>query len=798
MKYDLIFLYRFNNYYNRKVIFYNTLSSYLNFEYLEIENSNFNPSDGITTAHILNADKLEIDDDETAPEFDNIPDYLILLDAETKSIMSRWFVLNATRTTGNQYNLALRRDVIADHFETLKDSPIYVNKAHLKDTDPMILNDEGLTFNQIKKDEELLKDESGTAWIVGYMANDAATSGSVQGSTPTGTTYTLAQIAADIGGNMTEAALRSAINGQIEFNADNTLQLTFAWGGYTSGILERKPINMFATSDLTFTTEDYPFPTYIWDGPIGATNDPTPIISYYKTWLNANKATVQTLIENKIGASYYNTTQYNKLMAYNGKIILDGGKYYYLSIDIKGKTRKYFNDLSNNYLNALTNSAGWSVIYNNGLYYFEYNSVAVELKRTEILDGTYTFKIDGAHNVLDDAPYSIFMIQYNNTGFATSQGLQPVIDGPGGEISLAIANEIVKNLGTKLYDIQLLPFCPVDFNTIYNLDNLTEGKDYDFIKKGADFAGAIIYPKKSNFSKFISKSLSVKTSLKVDSQCRFYRICSPNYNGVFEFNLAKNGGSISGFYVDGTYKPYSPYIRIAPEFNLLYGANYHDGRGLICAGDFSLPIMNSAWENYQIQNKNYANIFNREIQNLDVMQRQEKLLQAIQAGAGIVTGGVAGAVAGAKAGPYGAIAGAILGTGAGIAGGIVDVELGNERRKEARDYAIDRFNLSLANIKALPDSLIKNSAFTINNKVFPFIEFYEPTEEEIKALENKIIYDGMTVNRIDKLVNFYEAGNPHYFKGQLIRFESDINPSKRIDSNQVNAIMDELLKGVYI
>ena len=67
--------------------------------------------------------------------------------------------------------------------------------------------------------------------------------------------------------------------------------------------------------------------------------------------------------------------------------------------------------------------------------------------------------------------------------------------------------------------------------------------------------------------------------------------------------------SVDSFLIDCTYKPFNPLIRIQPSFKGLYGSSFMDGRGLICGGDFSLPIIKSAWVTYQQNNKNFANIF---------------------------------------------------------------------------------------------------------------------------------------------------------------------------------------------
>ena len=809
MKYDIYFYFKFNNYYNRKIIFYDSLDDYeLNSEaYGIIEDVNFNPNDGLNAHLIVNTNKLT-----GRGEFDNIPDYLVITEHESTEIMARWFILSVNRTTGNQYDFTIRRDVISDHFETLKNCPIYVNKGYLKESDPLIFNDEGLTFNQIKVSDELINDTyHDTAWVIGYMDNSASANDITGTPVDAPANYkTLAQIATIIGGNMTEQDLIDAINGSIEFNADNKFKIFYSKRAELQTAVFAENI---ANGDLAFNEIYYNPASYWGQYPVG---DKLPmsvgwgdIVTNNQTWLNNNTNIILNAILNHHGVKYHTTSELNDLGLIlrdeNNNIILYGGRYYHLRMVAQGTSQIKFDFNSKiGEFAQMTQDAGWTTIYDNGLYYIEFQAMTFTLQLEEIATTAIKTNISSTHNTLRDAPFSAFAIPFNTKQPFYYGG--HYFDHITGDSVLDIVNAIAKALTTsKLYDLQLVPYCPID----WGIDNWdlsptggdyrVENVDYNLIKDSEDNpVGVIYYLKQSNFKTTISKQLHIKDNLKVDSNCRFYRLCSPNYNGVFDFNLAKNGGSISAFYVEGTLKPYNPYFRITPDFNMLYGANYNDGRGLICGGDFSLPIMSSAWENYQVQNKNFRSIFAREIQNLSVSQKQEAFLQNLQAGAGVVTGGTAGAIAGAQfGGVYGAIGGAVIGTGAGLVGGAIDIAMGNERRKEQRDYMIDRFNYSLMNIKALPESLAKNSAFTINNKLQPFIELYEPTPEEIEAFKNKIEFDGMTVNRIGYLVEFYDPENMHYFKGQLIRWNYE-NVSKRIDSSVVNAIGEELLKGVYI
>lgn len=128
-----------------------------------------------------------------------------------------------------------------------------------------------------------------------------------------------------------------------------------------------------------------------------------------------------------------------------------------------------------------------------------------------------------------------------------------------------------------------------------------------------------------NIQKNIRIPESDSMEYKIFNACKKYRLVSPNYSSVFEFNPLKNNG-VATFNVDFNYRPYNPYIHIAPFFNSdsLYGVDTNDQRGLILQGDFSVGYYSDKWAEYQIQNANYANIFNRQLDNIDFNQRQER------------------------------------------------------------------------------------------------------------------------------------------------------------------------------
>ena len=280
---------------------------------------------------------------------------------------------------------------------------------------------------------------------------------------------------------------------------------------------------------------------------------------------------------------------------------------------------------------------------------------------------------------------------------------------------------------------------------------------------------------------------------KLANECDVLRLVSQNYSAIFEFSPAKSGG-VDGFLADCTYKPWSPYIHILPKLKGLYGDNFvsiDDARGLICGGDMSLPQLSNAWANYQLQNKTYQEMFDRQIKNMDVQNDINLQGAFVQTLFAPITGGSLGGSAGAQFGKGAAVAGTAAGI---IGGGItanIDFQNTIKMMEENRQYKIDMYGYNLQNIQAIPTSLTKTSALTYNTRVWPFIEYYTCTDAERNALADKMKYNGMTIMKIAKL-NEYLLGEDNFYKGQLIRLNI------KVDSHMAYEIYNELNKGVYL
>lgn len=165
---DLYFL-KYNNYYNHTYKKENLLVDYLPFRIGEVEDCElWNPGDGIRTSQVFDYNPIK--------EF---PDYMVV--AEGTEIYSRWFVIDGDRLRNGQYRVSLLRDVIADNIEAILTSPMFVERALLKENDNLIFNSENITVNQIKTNETLIKDNTGVPWIVGYL-NRSYAGGKIEGN----------------------------------------------------------------------------------------------------------------------------------------------------------------------------------------------------------------------------------------------------------------------------------------------------------------------------------------------------------------------------------------------------------------------------------------------------------------------------------------------------------------------------------------------------------------------------------------------------------------------------------------
>lgn len=800
-----LLIYNYNNYYNRMYKAEETLADYGDPIHALIDVKSFKPNNGVNTQHAIGS---------SVSSYDGTGDYLICTD-EFGEIISRWFIIDSQFNRENQWIVNLHRDLVADYYDKIVNVDCQIEKAILPSWNKLTLNQEDITVNQIKTSETLLKDETGVAWIVGYYNSKPQPIVDSNGNPTDQVSPYLMQLDRDdkVSTNVSyDVAITDAFEDWFGEGIRHSNPSGYVWEVYSSWDYNYSDKNNRYLFDATGTAAKFSVDEVGSTLHIKKKTTAEEVVSAFKNNFTALKQTSFDYLHATEDPPMMTEEETQEFLSLNNRIVRFGdgiirritispGTREQADTRVKANSNLYtymYNRLNDS---GLLQRSGAARDANFGLIY---TRTHYEIVATPVAANTdLTVDIPVSVRQLNDASYNMFAMPYPIDGETFTLGGKVMTQDLSMKVATALANKY--SGGGVLYDLQLLPFCPIfDMDKVdtREYDLPTDESAYSAIKNYDDeIVGYILHAKQSQFTFNININLSC-SNMKMENQTDMYRLCSPNFNGQFEFNLAQNGGSISYFNVDCTYLPYSPYIHINPSFDGLYGQDFDDARGLICGGDFSLPIMNDAWESYQLQNKNYLNSFNRGIDNLKVQNnvaRIQDILGAITGTAqGVASGMSFGNIMGYNAGKFGWAGGIMSGI-----GGLFDIGLNEWLRQENMDYTKDMFNFQLGNIQALPQSIAKTTAYTYNNKVFPLLEYYTCTDEEKEAFANKVAYNSMSVGTIGKIsdyigntwsytINGKTIESKGYIKGRIIRV-LDIDEKTGI----IDAIGQEIYKGVY-
>lgn len=779
---------KFKNYYSRELKRFDTIAEYEPYLVGQIADFNFNPNDDISA---------------TVDQITEIPDcdYIVMTDYNVlgvPEIVSRWYIIEAKRELKSYYTLTLFRDVLADFWNEIKEAPAFIEKATIADSDPLIFNKENVRTNQIKQSETLLQDSLQCAWICGYVKKDY----------PGATIEIEANAIADL--DKATWGLDNLINKDV-YNFLNQEQYYFYYQLVTDQI-SNEYLFTCNSSGWNWKQVDYGNNKRLYTWLSKAEYGIIPkIIDYLNQNYSYNKLHTEAIKDPYAPASGYSANNYASVIAVNNKTLQDGTLYYSVSAPISEVTKapiiassstlyNLFEEMKNNFPYRVSERGTDGTLWNTSA-----SLNASKLTLSPIASGKYTITIPAAtaRNHLSDAPYDMFYIPYDCSHLEVSDQEQTYSANWSKSQAISFAQGIAEQLSNQyLIDLQILPYHPDPTNI--ELKSRPWGPTLKFIMKGDNSTfnlitdanksavGVIGWATKSSGTINIWSPIT-SGNKKLDNQTRFYRLCSPNWNGQFEFTPEMVGDKLSYFNVDYTYLPYQPYIHVAPIFEKgsMYGDDYNDARGLICGGDFSITYLSDRWAEYKVQNKNYENIFLRQIQNMEVQHKYSM----IDAAVGATVGAAEGAVSGLKFGPAGAVASGI----ASAAGGAADLAIKQGLHNEAIDFARDNFQMQIENIQALPDSISKVTAINENNKVYPVLECYDCTDKEKTALANKIRYSGMTagiIGTISEYINNSWSYNGIQDKGYLKGYFIQI-PKLSNDYHLVSTISEEFKKGVY-
>lgn len=770
-----IYLLNYNNYYNRKIKKFETLEEYEDYLAADIvRNINFVPNNFVNTEVIINSQLFN---------FYNMPDYLLVVNNELQEIESRWFILNSVRTSNGQWRFQLRRDVIADNLDNVLTAQSFIYKGFVEDTNPAIWNNENISLNKIKQSETLLKDYTQQPWIVAYISTDASVdhtqiSGTIMGYYDQEFT------------SLENYPYYNYINNKYTYTKDNFIVTPV----FDSGYVKPRNIKFFINDTRTVveTTEG-----------VYGTN-----IKVNRFWFNDFLNELKTNFTKipysdfKYPIETVTDIEFTNLQEQDGRIIKANNKLYTVHFKKELKTQfitpgsKTDISMNNVFWNGNTLIEGVQttltesqklypkeITKENQLFYYEYY---LELSEEDALQATFNYDLANKDLSNSDSAYGILCIPYFDNKINDSMYIDKY-----GKLKIMQALSTAQGL---VYDIQILPYSPITNLTVNeNLDITTPDNIVTIPVYNADspedVLTYIIVAPRSNISFKIYDNTITLTDVKMQNDTDMWRLTSPNWSGIFEFNASKffegNKTVINYWSVDISFKPYSPYIHVAPEFAGLYNKDFSDTRGLICSGSFSVDILTDNWQTYQLNNKNYQLQFDRNIQTMEYNKNWELASNIINS----VTN-VAGTTAatGMLGGPVAAGLGALFSS----VDGIYNTVEANAKSQRAIDDAKLQFAWSNENIQAQPYGLTTVSTMNNNNKLFPFIEYYTCTDEEKELYKNKLKYEGMTVNRVGQIKDYIQ-NNSNYINARILRLE-DINNNSLI----LNTINDELSQGVYI
>ena len=776
----------FANYFNRRVRREEELSSYLGGRVFWLSaNANFAENDGVTATCVFLISESERDEIRVS----GMPDYLVVTDG-LDNVVSRWYVVEALYLRELQYELHLRRDLVSEFLDEVLSAPTLVERGPLPASSPFLFVPDQGSFNQIKAGETLLKDESESPWIVGYVSSDTAAPSPITANATRSSSYpelsdlpmTLNDPSDPGDGGYLEAPV-SAVEYAVLCGGFYLSSLGSTFGYYEQGFLDnadpciyKKPYTEFSTAANRWNRE----------------------VGYQRSSLDSEFAS-----RHSVGTP----AQYAELLSANGKIFYDTGtqKHYMVNVFV-GSRREILDACDDpNYpalRSRLVNVARNTVAYVPPIALFEpevnpdggvrayakVGTLTVSMAEVSV-PGQIRTSISNDRNKLTDAPFDMFCMRLNPRNLALAQRL---VSAPLG------AGET-----KKFYDVQILPFCPrreilddgydpTDASELgYGSQAIEEYVDGDW--ETVDY---IYWCLTSSDSFSIAADVAITqrapenpaANVKLSDQLDLYRLSSPNYSSSFDFSVARNGG-VRAFRIDFTYRPISPYIHVAPVFSGLYGTFNDDARGLILSGDYSIDMISDPWTEYQTLNKNYEAIFDTRVKAMESMRNLERFSAAFNGvmgtGAAIGAGAKMGGVAGA------AIAGSVAATKA-----ITSAVVGEEKYQIERKAFIETFRYELGNVKAQPDALTKVTAYNVNNKYFPVLELYSATDEEASALLRFWDAYNFPIGAMTTLKSILTDGRTkewEFVKGRIAYLEGVSE-----DSHVVNEIYAEIDRGVYV
>ena len=776
-----ILLLQFKNYFDRKIKRFENLSDYMSYQLgSTFTGVNFIPGDGVETELILNFDTATL----------GTPDYLIA--AETNEEFTRWFVMNSERTRKGQTKFKIRRDLIAEEIEGIKDATSMVKQGYCDWGNVAFFNKEPISVNAIQRSKDYLRDGSISGWLVAYLPKHEDKDNNWEDTVVKfGTNKVVGQYSfASVSAALTAMGnLQSYIGGTLEvYQGVNSAAEQVRLNRYDYFLQ-----NAGAWSPETVTATDYHSRFY------GNS-------SKAKEAMKAGAKAIYSTLSARMTPANCTYAGYTSVMdtiaKYNGKTFTDTstGLVYMATLSVVEESRDDVYVSSNNnadlytaFLNAAkavdsavgcyspgVSNINWAPIRTRGAKNYR---ISVTVK--QLSDTIYSWTIDKTRRQTKDAPYDCICMPYRNDDITAGCRIDDKLVTVDYEANMQLASALSAYYGSSVYDVQLLPYCPVQdlinptISGGMSVKSATSGVNY---KYDATSKTIVFYCNTINTKFSIGKNISPQMD-KIQAICNKYKLVAPNYSSEYEIPVFENGG-IYHWNIAQTLIPYSPWIQIVPVFENFNGTNLNDSKGLIVGGSLSITQTSTSWAEYLRTNSNYSQIFESQMAYQEYQQKNSMISSAISAGSSALTTGIASGIMTGNA---------IVGVGAGLASGaagIADLFTQNKMNQKANEYTREQYNLQLGNIKNTPATISKVTSINSNFAIWPYIETDSCTDAEREIVKKYLKNYGMTINQVGNLENFM---NKEYYCSADIILADDIKG----DANYKNQIKSEVSQGFF-
>lgn len=689
----------------------------------------------------------------TGESFSNLPTYIV----DTESGW-RWFVSGIRQLNSRKFQISLLRDIISENPNIWKNERAYISSGTAQNYNKYKKWNLPFTNTKIKQEKLTLNGKS--SFFVFYV-NEQEISGShvlqehdldisyIQAPGILNVDYTV--------NNLNEIPSYQFLNaGNVRYHTnmqydlrmrfDTTVPQPTGSGGWSSDFVNNKW--QYSNGEFTLTES--------FQGSLNNYQYISILQSSFASNVNSCKSSLVTACSNFISTwqtsqrTPITSTDISNLTPYIGKVIKDNStnKLYRISVTTTNGSynNRYFNNLSTLTQTLSNISWPWSnsskpqnldfMTYGNYLnvtsQYTDYNYVLTELGYAT----GFSFSFKANKRKLPKSAVRCVNIVSDST-ISDAEITQALM--------LAQTNGINEDNTTgRILDIQYLPFSiatttNADFTitpssgTAHNL--VAEYLDFD------DFQYHIDLPDLTNINK------------ETDT----IKIVSPSRASQYVFSPYNNNGNMI-FDAKITVKPYASVIYVRPSTQGLLMYEWDDKDCLIIQEDFSLTNVTSAWTQYIYNNKNYSNIFEREIQGREFERGWErKVEQANMKSEEWNARNISAQKARTYTGNLPIISD--------IAGAIgtawqdqdylravqTDLEYNEALYQEGLAISRELYNYQLENIKSQPQ--IPSKITTIDCKFLDgiYIEYYSTNDTEKSSIENFYYYNG---NRIDDYGTF--------------------------------------------